>query len=290
LEFLIYIVAGTANGCLYALMALGLVLIYKTQSFVPFVNGEFFAAGAFIGLISFKSLALPYGVALAAGALGGGVVAALCERLTIRPISTSHHLSLVMVTAAVSITLQGLGRLQWGDDLYTFPSLFGSKWVSLFGAPISLQNVAIIVIAALLAGLFFLFFSFTSIGKKMRALSQNPLGAQLVGIDADRVRNVCWFLSGVIGGAAGVIAGPITLLYPDMGAVILMKGFAAAILGGLTSIGGSMLGGILLGITEVLVGAYISSAVIEVSSFLIIMLVLLVRPTGLFGAKTVMRV
>lgn len=271
-------------------MALGLVLIYKTQSFVPFVNGEFFAAGAFIGLLCVKSLALPYGVALVAGALGGGIVAAICERLTIRPISGSHHLSLVMATAAVSITLQGLGRLRWGDDLYTFPSLFGPRSVSAFGAPISLQNVSIIAMAALLAGLFFLFFAFTAIGKKMRALSENPLGAQLIGVDANRVRSFCWFLSGAIGGAAGVVAGPITLLYPDMGAAILMKGFAAAILGGLTSIGGSIVGGILLGITEIFVGAYVSSAVIEVSSFLIIMLVLLARPTGLFGPKTAMRV
>ena len=287
---LIYIVAGTANGCLYALMALGLVLIYKTQSFVPFVNGEFFAAGAFIGLLCFKALALPYWAALAAGALGGGVVAIIVERLTIRPISDSHHLSLVMVTAAASITLQGLGRLQWGDDLYTFPTLFGPASLSVFGAPISLQSLAIILMAALLAGMFFLIFGFTSIGKKMRALSQNQLGAQLIGIDADRVRSVCWFLSGTIGGAAGVLAGPITLLYPDMGAGILMKGFAAAILGGLTSIPGAIAGGILLGIIEVFVGAYLSSAIIEVSSFLIIMLVLLVRPTGLFGATTVMRV
>jgi branched-chain amino acid transport system permease protein len=289
-EFLIYIVAGTANGCLYALMALALVLIYKTQSFVPFNNGEFFAAGAFVGLICVKSMALPYGVALAAGTLGGGLVALICERLTIRPIADSHHLSLVMVTAAVSITLQGLARLKWGDDLYTFPSLFGSRSVSFMGAPIALQNLAIIGIAAALAGFFFLFFGFTALGKKMRALSENALGAQLVGVNADRVRSLSWFLSGAIGGATGVLAGPITLLYPDMGAGILIKGFAAAILGGLTSISGAVLGGILLGITEIFVGAYVSSAVIEVLSFLIIMLVLLLRPTGLLGSRTTLRV
>ena len=290
MELLIYIVAGAANGCLYALMALALVLIYKTQSFVPFNNGEFFAAGAFIGLLCVKSLALPYAVALAAGTLGGGLVALICERLTIRPIANSHHLSLVMATAAVSITLQGLARLQWGDDLNTFPALFGGGSVSLFGVPISLQNLSIIALAALLAALFFVFFRATALGKKMRALSENATGAQLIGVNANRVRSLCWLLSGAIGGATGVLAGPITLLYPDMGAGILMKGFAAAILGGLTSIGGSILGGILLGITEVFVGAYVSSAVIEVFAFLIIMLVLLVRPTGLLGARTALRV
>jgi branched-chain amino acid transport system permease protein len=263
-EFLIYVVAGTANGCLYALMALALVLIYKTHSFVPFNNGEFFAAGAFIGLLCVKTMALPYPVALAAGTLGGGLVAVICERLTIRPIADSHHLSLVMATAAVSITLQGLARLQWGDDLYTFPTLFGPRSITVLGAPISLQNLSIIALAALLAGGFFLFFGFTALGKKMRALSENPLGAQLIGIHTDRVR--------------------------DMGAGILMKGFAAAILGGLTSIGGSILGGVLLGITEIFVGAYVSSAVIEVFSFLIIMLVLLVRPAGILGTRTALRV
>lgn len=290
MDFLIYIVAGTANGCLYALMALALVLVYKTQSFVPFNNGEFFAAGAFIGLVCVKSMALPYWMALVAGTLGGGLVAAVCERFTIRPIANCHHLSLVMVTAAVSITLQGLLRLQWGDDLNTFPTLFGPRSIAVFGVPIALQNVSIIAMAALLAGLFFVFFRTTALGKKMRALSENPVGAQLVGINAHRVRSLCWFLSGAIGGATGILAGPITLLYPDMGAGILMKGFAAAILGGLTSIGGSILGGILLGITEIFIGAYVSSAVIDVSSFLIIMLVLLVRPTGLLGARTALRV
>lgn len=290
MEILIYLTAGVANGCLYALMALGLVLIYKTQSFVPFVNGEFFAAGAFIGLMCFKTLGLPYWAALILGAVGGGLIAALAEMLTIRPIAQSHHLSLVMVTAGVSIMLQGLARLQWGDDIYTFPAIFGSKSLSLFDVPISLQSISLILTAAALAVLFFLLFGFTPIGKKMQAMSQNQLGAQLIGINADRVRSVCWFLSGAIGGAAGVLAGPITLLYPDMGAGILMKGFAAAILGGLTSVPGSIVGGILLGIIEVLVGAYVSSAIIEVSSFLIIMLVLLVRPTGLFGPKTALRV
>lgn len=290
MELLIYVVAGTANGSLYALMALGLVLIYKTQSFVPFVNGEFFAAGAFIGLLCFKAFAFPYWMALAAGAAGGAIIAAIVERFTIRPIAESHHLSLVMVTAAVSITLQGMARLQWGDDLYTFPSLFGAASLTIFGAPISLQNVSIILTAAMFAVMFFLVFAFTPIGKKMRALAQNQLGAQLIGINVDRVRSVCWMFSGAIGGAAGVLAGPITLLYPDMGASILMKGFAAAILGGLTSIPGAIVGGILLGIIEVFVGAYVSSAIIEVSSFLIIMLVLLIRPTGLFGPKSMMRV
>ncbi len=290
MEIAIYLVAGSANGCIYALMALGLVLIYKTQSIVPFVNGEFFAAGAFVGLLCVKSLGLPYPMALLAGALGGGLVALICERVTIRPIAASHHLSLVMVTAAVSITLQGLGRLLFGDDVTTFPALFSSQSLSLFNVPVSVQNLAIILLAAVLAGLFFLFFRLTAIGKKMRALSENAVGAQLVGVNADRVRAVCWFLSGAIGGATGVLAGPITLLYPDMGAGVLMKGFAAAILGGLTSIGGSIVGGILLGITEVFVGAYVSSAVIEVSSFLIIMLVLLARPAGLFGRRTALRV
>lgn len=290
MEFLIYVVAGAANGCLYALMALGLVLIYKTQSFVPFVNGEFFAAGAFIGLMCFKALALTYWAALGAGIVGGGLLGIIVERLTIRPISESHHLSLVMVTAAASITLQGVARLQWGDDLYTFPALFGSASVSIFGVPIAVQNISIILAAAALAIMFFLLFGFTPIGKKMRALAQNQLGAQLIGINVDRVRSICWFLSGAIGGAAGVLAGPITLLYPDMGSGILMKGFAAAILGGLTSIPGSIIGGILVGILEVLAGAYLSSSIIEVSSFVIIMLVLLIRPTGLFGQKSVMRV
>jgi branched-chain amino acid transport system permease protein len=290
MEILIYIMAGIANGSLYALMALSLVLIYKTQSFVPFVNGEFFAAGAFIGLMCLKTLGLSYPAAMVAGVLGGGLLGVIVERLTIRPLAYDHHLRLVMVTAAASITLQGLARLQWGDDLYTFPSLFGSAFVRVLGAPVALQNISIIVASAVLTAAFICLFSFAPIGKKMRALSQSLIGAELVGINTTKVRVISWFLSGAIGGAAGVLAGPITLLYPDMGSGILIKGFAAAILGGLTSIPGAIVGGVLVGLVEVFVGAYGSSSLIEVSPFLVIMVVLLVRPAGLFGATHVMRV
>ncbi|HXP74597.1 MAG TPA: branched-chain amino acid ABC transporter permease [Stellaceae bacterium] len=290
MEFAIYLTAGIANGSLYALMALGLVLVYQTQNFVPFVNGEFFTAGAFLGFTAFRTLALPYALSFGAAILCGALLGLITERVVIRPIARSHHLSLVLVTAGASIALQGVARARWGDDIYTFPPIFAGQAVDVAGIPISLQNLTVVLVTASLSAVMFVFFARTKLGKQMRAMSQSLAGAEIIGINPVRVYRLTWALSGAVGAAAGVLAAPFMLLYPDMGGIILLKGFAAAVLGGLNSVAGAILGGLAIGISEQLVGGYVGTVYIEISAFVVIIAVLLIRPQGLLGTSTVGRV
>ncbi len=290
MEIGIYVAAGLSNGALYALMALGLVLIYQTQSFIPFVNGEFFTAGAFLGFTAFGALGLPYWLAFVVAILSGAAIGLITEKVAIRRIATSHHLSLVMATAGASIILQGIARARWGDDIYTMPPIFAGAPVDIAGIPVAQQNLVVIGVTAVIAILLFAFFAHAKLGKQMRAVSQSLTGSQIIGISPIKVYRYTWTLSGAIGGAAGVLAAPIMLLYPDMGGIILIKGFAAAVLGGLTSIPGAILGGVLIGVSEQLIGGYVGTAYIEISAFVVIMVVLLVRPQGLLGTNTQGRV
>ena len=155
---------------------------------------------------------------------------------------------------------------------------------------ISPQSLVTIGVAVLLAAALFVFFRSTTMGKQMRATQQNLMGARLVGINTGRIFSATWALACVAGGAAGVLAAPVSLLYPDMGANFLLKGFAAAVLGGFESVPGAIVGGLLIGVIEMLFGGYVSTAFQHLSAFVIIIIVLFIRPQGLFGRKAVHRV
>ncbi len=285
------LVAGIANGSLYALVALGLVLIYKTQDVVNFAHGEILMVGAFIGFTAFDRLGLPYPLAFAIAVLLGGVLGAVIERTAFRRLANEHHITLAMVTVGLSFFLKGAVRLPFGGDIYTFPPVFGAAGPLRFGAAIiAPQNLLTIGVALGLTAALFLFFGFTSLGKQMRATQQNLTGARLVGIDTGRVFSVTWSLAAAIGAGAGVLAAPISLLYPDMGTELLLKGFAAAVLGGFESIPGAIIGGFLVGIIEMLFGGYVSTGFQQVSAFFVIIFVLFIRPQGLFGRKALHRV
>ena len=286
MDALTLIVAGLANGSLYALVALGLVLIYKTQDLVNFAHGEILMVGAFMGYTIFQILGWPYPLALIAAVFLCGVMGALIERVAFRRLAHEHHITLVMVTVGLSFTLRGAARLPFGADIYTFPPLFKDTGLIVLGSvAISPQSLVTIGIALLLTLLLFFFFRSTTMGKQMRATQQNQLGAKLVGTNTGRIFSGTWALACAAGGAAGVLAGPVSLLYPDMGTNFLLKGFAAAVLGGFESIPGAVVGGLLVGVIEVLFGGYVSTAFQHVSPFFIIIIVLFVRPHGLFGHK-----
>jgi branched-chain amino acid transport system permease protein len=291
MDALTLVVAGLANGSLYALVALGLVLIYKTQDVVNFAHGEILMVGAFIGYTVFQILGWSYPLALIVAVLLCGLMGALIERLAFRRLASEHHITLAMVTVGLSFTLKGAARLPFGADIYTFPPLFKDTAPIVLGsAVISPQSLVIIGVAVLLTLLLFFFFRSTTMGKQMRATQQNLMGAKLVGINTGRIFAGTWALACAAGGAAGVLAAPVSLLYPDMGTNFLLKGFAAAVLGGFESIPGAIVGGLLIGVIELLFGGYVSTAFQHVSAFCIIIIVLFVRPHGLFGRKPTHRV
>ncbi|MGE0845394.1 MAG: branched-chain amino acid ABC transporter permease [Flavobacteriaceae bacterium] len=285
------IVAGLATGSLYALVALGLVLIYKTQDVVNFAHGEILMVGAFIGYTAYEILDLPYALAFLVSVVLGGVLGAIIERTAFRRLAHHHHITLAMVTVGLSFALRGSARVPFGMDIYTLPPIFSGT------APIRMGNtiisphslVTLAITAAITVGLFMMF-AWTKIGKQMRATQQNIIGAAIVGINTGKIFSYTWALSAAIGAAAGMLAAPVSLLYPDMGAGFLLKGFAAAVLGGFESVVGAIVGGLLVGLIEILFGAYVSTAFQHISAFVIIIVVMFFRPHGLFGHKPVHRV
>lgn len=283
--------AGLAHGCLYALVALGLVLIYKTQGIVNWAHGEFLMIGAFTAYVCNVMWGFPYPVAVGVAIAVGGVLGALIERVAFRRIIEEHHATLALVAIGFSVLLKGLVRIPFGADVYTLPPVFGqAEPIHLGSAVISVQSAVSIVAALAIALGLLLFFRLSRKGKQMQAAQQSLKGARIVGVNVGGVFSLTWSIAAAIGAIAGVLAGPVSLLYPDMGAEFLLKGFAGAVLGGFQSVYGAIVGGILVGIIEMLVGGTISTEFQQVSPFLIIILVLLIRPHGLFGRRPIERV
>ncbi len=290
MTLLTLLLAGLANGSLYALVALGLVLIYKTQDVVNFAQGEILMAGAFVGFSAYQYLHLPYVLSFVVAMLAGAVLGAVVERVAFRRLADQHHITLAMVTVGLSVFMKGVARIPFGTDIYTFPPAFRAERVLIGSVAVAPQHLLTIAVAVLLSLLLFGFFRYSTLGKQMRATQQNLVGARLVGINTRRVFASTWSLSAAIAAGAGVLAAPLSLLYPDMGTNFLLKGFAAAVLGGFESVLGAIVGGFVVGIVEMLFGGYVSTAFQQVSAFFIIIVVLFIKPNGLFGRRSAARV
>ncbi len=290
MDLLTLVVAGLANGSLYALVALGLVLIYKAQDVVNFAHSEILMAGAFIGFTVYTQFHMPYYVAFLAAVVLGGVLGAVIERLGFRRLAHHHHITLAMVTVGLSVFLKGIARLIWGADIYSLPPAVSADPIMIAGSAIAPQQLLTIGVALALTVVVFVFFTYTTLGKQMRGTQQSIIGASLVGIDTGRIFSSTWAMAAALGAVAGMLAAPISLIYPDMGTSFLLKGFAAAVLGGFESVPGAIVGAMIIGIIEMLFGGYISTAFQQVSSYIILVGVLLLRPHGLFGTKASKRV
>lgn len=290
LDFLTLLIAGVAKGSLYALVALGLVLVYKTQDVVNFAFGEIFMFGAFAGFIALTVLKLPWWLSFVFAVLALGMFGAVIERLVFRRVAFAPHLTLAMVTVGLSFAMKGAARIPYGSDIYNIPPIFTSGPIRIAGLIIDPQNLVAVAVAIMITIALFYFFARTRLGKQVRATQQNPTGARLVGVNVDKIFSFTWMVSAAVGAAAGMLAAPSVLLYPDMGAAFLLKGFAAAVLGGLDSVPGAIVGGFIVGVVEMLVGGLVSTAFQDVSAFFIIMIVLFVRPNGLFGVRAMSRV
>jgi branched-chain amino acid transport system permease protein len=195
-----------------------------------------------------------------------------------------------MLTVGMSLMIKGAARVPFGGDIYSFPPMFASGPVNVFGVAVAPQSILIVGACAVLAILLHLLFKYTSLGKQMRATASNLAGARVIGVNIGRIHGITWALACGLGAAAGVLAGPITMLHPEMGSMGLLKGFAAAVLGGMGSMPGAILGGLLMGVIEMTFGFYVSTQFMNVSPFLVIIFVLLVFPRGLLGEKEAKRV
>ncbi|MBV6304774.1 branched-chain amino acid ABC transporter permease [Candidimonas humi] len=284
------ILSGISQGSIYALVALGMTVVFRANGVVNFAHGEFFMFGAFAAYVLIHDLGLPFmlaaPLALAILFLAGRMV----ERVLIRPIALSPHIIIAMMTVALSYLCKGIARVFWGREVYPMPPVFSFPPLELGDLIITTQDLAITGMTLVLVSIFFFFFHRTNYGRIARAASASPRGAALVGIDVDTFTGNMWGVAAALGAVAGVLVAPVTLLYPDMGGQILIKAFAALTLGGFGNLWGAVVGGLAMGVLEQLAGGYVSTALIDIFAYLVIIVVLVLRPRGLFGGKENIRV
>jgi branched-chain amino acid transport system permease protein len=296
--FIIYqsVASGIATGSIYALLAISLVIIYKSTEVVNFAGGDVLMVGAYLGMLSLVYFGLPYIATFGFAALGVFVIAGGFEFFVLRSIGRRQRhghaqvVSLVVATIGLAFMMRGVVRLfNYTEQPRRLAPLFRGPPVHFGSVILQRQDVAIIVISVLLMAVIFTFFRYTLAGKALQAASQNPSAARLIGIPVRNMRTLVWGGACAISALSGVLIGGKFLMTPDFGGDVVLLAFAAAIIGGFRSLPGAVLGGILLGVVQNFVGFYISSSAISVAPFLVIMIVLLVRPQGMLGGASILR-
>ena len=277
-----FIFAGLTGGAIYALVALGFGVVHNTMGIVNFTQVDFVSLGGMLLYSALLGAGLPMAPALLAAVAGVTLVAMLVEVAGIGPSRSDSHLVLIFLTIGLSIILRGAMTVIWGKDRMAVPSLSGEAPVHVLGATILPQTLWILALTAVAIIGLVLFFRKTSMGLAMRGVAANPEAAAVVGLKVWRVKAMSFALAGALGGLAGCLVTPITTLSYDVGVLLGLKGFAAAILGGFGSFPGAILGGLILGLLESL-GTYFSSAYKDVIAFIVLLLVLFIRPRGLLG-------
>ena len=282
-DLLQFIFSGLTSGAIYALIALGFSVVNNTMGIVNFVQVDFVSLGGMLMFSALLGAGLPMVPGLLLAVAGVALIAMLVERFGLRPSRSNHELVLIFLTIGISIILRGAMKLIWGKNRMALPPLTPDHPVIIFGASVLPQALWIMGLTVLAIGLLTWFFYRTSLGLSMRAVASNPTAAAVVGIPAGRVRLTSYAIAGALGGLAGVLVTPITTLNYDVGVLLGLKGFAAAILGGFGSFPGAILGGVGLGLLESLSAGYLSSAYKDVVAFIVLLLVLFIRPKGLLG-------
>jgi branched-chain amino acid transport system permease protein len=278
-----FIVSGLTTGSIYALIALGFCIIHNATGIVNFTQVDFITLGGMMMYTFLLGLGLPLPLAFVLGVLAVTVVGGLVERLAIRPAKSRSVIVLIFITIGVSILMRGAFKVIWGKNQMALPPFSGDTPFIILQAAVLPQSVWIFLITVAVVIILHLFFNHSLTGKAMRATSFNPRAAALMGVNVNRMILLSFALSGALGAIAGIIIVPITTLSYDIGVMLGLKGFAAAVLGGYGNIIGAIVGGLLLGILESLGAGLISSNYKDVLAFIILLLVLFMKPSGLLG-------
>jgi len=279
--------SGVVVGSVYALLALAIVMIFKTSEVPNFAQGEVFMASGYLALflLVFQGAAVWFTIPFTL--VASFIAAALFRRGVLTQVAkaSGSPVNLVIATLGLSYILKGLvRRTGFGDTPRSFPSLVPTDSIMIGQASVTKLDIAIFLTAVSVMALVFWMFAYTRTGRAMRAVGMNPKAAQLMGVNLEKIHMLIWGLSGVVSAIAALLISPKILMTAEMGAIVTMA-FAAAIVGGFTSLPGAVVGGFIIGIVENFVGLFISSRAIAVAPFAAIMLVLIVRPQGLFGGK-----
>ena len=288
-ELLQFVFSGLTVGAIYALVALGFTLIYNASDIINFAQGEFVMLGGMTTVfLALAGVPLPL-AALIAIVVTTAVGLAL-HRLAIEPARGASPVALIMITIGASVFLRGVAQIVFDKRFHSLPALFGADPIQFGGAAILPQSLVVLAGAAIIVVLLWLFVERTLLGKAVIATAANRLAARLVGIDTRRIVDFSFAVSAAIGAIAGILVTPITLTSYDVGTLLALKGFAAAMLGGIGSPLGAVVGGLLIGMIEALCAGYLSSSYKDALAFLIILVVLVAMPQGLFGRVKVERV
>jgi branched-chain amino acid transport system permease protein len=282
---------GIAVGCIYGLVALGFVLIYKATELVNFAQGDLLMLGAFIAYMAVVWWGLDYWIAFAIALVVTGIFGALLDATILRKVIGQPQFAVVMLTLGLGAIFRTFASITWGSEIYTLPTPFGGVW-KIGNITLSHQYISIIVGTVLLCTILYLFFNRTRIGIAMQATSQNQLAAYYMGIPVKMIFSMIWAISAGTATAAGVLLAPVTLIDTNMGLFVAIKAFAAAVLGGFGSIPGALVGGLVVGLVELYAGGYSgyflpegpAHFVKDTAPYVVLLLMLIVRPQGLFGS------
>ncbi|HVX77951.1 MAG TPA: branched-chain amino acid ABC transporter permease [Bradyrhizobium sp.] len=283
------ILNSLALGSIYALTALGFVVIFRASDVVNFAQGEMMMLGAMVALLLYRNAHLGYVESFALAIVICMAAGAFVERIAFRPLMNAPHFTILLSTVAIGQIIRSAVRILFGQEVSSFPGVLSATPLSFLGLRTTAQNLGIVAVAFATLLAFVLVFSRTRIGWAMKAAAQNKRGAAIVGINVSRTNAQVWAMAGGLAAIAGILLAPLIIITPDMG-VIGNKGFIAAILGGFTSLPGAVLGGFILALAENLIGVYISSAFKDAIVFVLLILVLVARPSGLLGRRVVKRV
>ncbi len=284
LQFLQLIASGIAQGCIYGLIALGFVLIYKATETVNFAQGDLMMVGGFLGLTGTLALGLPFWTAFVAALVVMMFFGMALERAVLRPLLGQPAFTVVMATIGIGFLARGLVTMipEWGTDTHVLPVPYKDEIVQVGGLVLSMEHLVIIAVTALLILGLYLLFKHTKIGIAMQATSQNQLAAFYMGIPVRRINMLIWGISAAVSACAGLLLAPITFVHANMG-FIGLKAFPAAVVGGFGSIPGALVGGLIIGLVETLAGFYLPEGFKDIAAYIVVLVMLAVKPNGLFG-------
>ena len=286
MQFIQLVISGIAQGCIYGLIALGFVLIYKATETVSFAQGELMMLGAFCGLACMTFLGFPFWLSVLSSIAAMAAFGVFLERLVIRPILGQPAFSVVMLTIGIGYVARGLITMipGIGTETHTLPVPYKDQVWKLGGLVLNVEQMVVIASTAVLSGVLYLVFSRSKVGLAMQASSQNQLAAYYMGIPVKRLNGLVWGLAAAVAAIAGLLLAPITFVHANMG-FIGLKAFPAAVVGGFGSLPGAIVGGLVIGIVESLSGFYLPDGFKDVAAYVVVLIMLMVKPNGLFGEK-----
>ncbi|MBN9426848.1 MAG: branched-chain amino acid ABC transporter permease [Burkholderiales bacterium] len=284
MQVLQVLVGGIAQGCIYGLIALGFVLIYKATETVSFAQGDLMMLGAFLGLVLLATLGFPFWLAVLATIAAMALFGTVLERVVIRPILGQPTFSIVMLTIGIGYVARGAITMipGIGTETHTLPVPYRNETLQLGGVVLSIEQLAVIGTTALLCLLLFLLFRYAKIGIAMQAASQNQLAAYYMGIPVKRLNSLVWGLAAAVAAIAGLLLAPITFVHANMG-FIGLKAFPAAVVGGFGSLPGAIVGGLIIGVVEALSGFFLPEGFKDIAAYVVVLAMLMIKPNGLFG-------